>query len=415
MLYEFFIGLTYTRARRRNGFISFLSASSILGVALGVAALIVVLSVMNGFQKELRERILGVVAHVQIVGMDGPLRQWQTAQAIAEKNPEVQGAAPFVEAQSMLSAGQEVRGAMVRGIVPAEENRVADFSAHMKSGKLEDLQPGAFHIVLGAELAGALGVRQGDTVMVIAPQGSLTPVGLMPRLKAFTVSGIFEAGMYEYDSGLALIALADAQKLYQTGTGVSGVRLKLQDLFAAPHVAKEVARAIDGLTDSWVTNWTRSHANFFRAVQIEKNMMFIILSIIVLVAAFNIVSTLVMTVSDKAADIAILRTLGARPRSILGIFMIQGALIGFFGVALGVAGGVALALNIDVVVPALERLLGIQFLARDVYYISELPSQLIWSDVVAIVIVAFSLTLLATVYPSIRAARMNPVEALRHE
>jgi lipoprotein-releasing system permease protein len=415
MLYEFFIGLTYTRARRRNGFVSFLSASSILGVALGVAALIVVLSVMNGFQKELRERILGVVAHVQVVGMDGPLRQWRAAEAIAKKNPEVVGAAPYVEAQSMLASGEQVRGAVVRGIDPQEENSVADFSSHMKSGTLAGLAPGSFHIVLGVELAHALGVQKGDKVMLIAPQGSFTPVGLVPRARAFTVAGVFEAGMYEYDSGLALISLADAQKLYQTGQAVSGVRLKLKDMFAAPRVAKEIALALDGTTDSWVTNWTRSHANFFRAVQIEKNMMFIILSIIVLVAAFNIVSTLVMTVSDKAADIAILRTLGARPRSILGIFMIQGALIGFFGVALGVAGGVALALNIDVVVPALERFLGVHFLARDVYYISELPSQLIWSDVASIVVVAFSLTLLATVYPSIRAARMNPVEALRHE
>jgi lipoprotein-releasing system permease protein len=412
-MYELLIGLRYTRARRRNHFISFISFSSMLGVALGVTALIVVLSVMNGFQKELRTRILSVASHIQIEGAEGSLPNWEQVGKEAEAHPDVLAAAPYVQAQSMLAANQEVRGVLVRGIEPALEEKVADFAAQMQVGKLESLAAGEFGIVLGSELARALRVQPGDKVTVIAPQGAVTPVGMTPRLKAFTVTGIFEVGMFEYDSGLALIHLDDAQRLYRLGDTVSGVRLKLADLFEAPRITRELADSLNA--DAYLTDWTRSHANFFRAVQIEKNMMFIILSLIVAVAAFNIVSTLVMAVTDKEADIAILRTLGARPASIMAIFMVQGALIGFIGLALGVVGGVSLALNIDVVVPFIERVLGTQILAKDVYYISDLPSDLQWGDVFGVTAISFILALLATIYPSWRASRLQPAEALRYE
>ncbi|MDA0191442.1 MAG: lipoprotein-releasing ABC transporter permease subunit, partial [Proteobacteria bacterium] len=376
-------------------------------------ALIVVLSVMNGFQTELRSRILAVVSHVQISGAQGEMPDWARVAAQAEQHPRVTGAAPFVQAQGMLSYGQSVRGALVRGILPDLEDKVADFRPHMKSGSLDALTPDGFNIVLGSELARALGVFVGDKVTLIAPQGVVTPAGVVPRLKTFTVVGLFEVGMYEYDSGLALIRLEDAQRLYRMDDRVSGVRLKLDELFAAPRVARELAARID--VEAFISDWTRSHANFFRAVQIEKNMMFIILSLIVAVAAFNVVSTLVMAVTDKQADIAILRTLGASPGSIMAVFMVQGTLIGCIGLALGVAGGVALALNVDVVVPFIERLLGTQFLAKEVYYISALPSELQWGDVTTITGVAFVLALGATLYPSWRASRTNPAEALRYE
>jgi lipoprotein-releasing system permease protein len=416
MPFETLIGLRYTAARKPGGgnrFISFISLISMLGLALGVAALIVVLSVMNGFQKELRTRILGVAAHAQITGVDGELGNWQTAVDAVARHPRVIAAAPYVQQQGMLSFDGQVKGVMVRGILPAEEDRVADFARHMKSGKLERLQPGEFGIILGAELAYSLRAFMGDKVTLIAPQGMVTPAAVLPRMKQFTVVGIFEVGMFEYDSGLALLHQADAQKLYRMDERVSGVRLKLDDLFVAPTVVRELANSLGN--DLRVSDWTRNHANFFRAVQIEKNMMFLILLLIVAVAAFNIVSTLVMTVTDKRADIAILRTLGASPGSIMRIFIIQGTLIGVIGLALGIAGGVALALNVETVVPALERLLGIQFLAKDVYYISDLPSDLHWSDVWIIGVVSFTLTVLATLYPSWRAARVNPAEALRYE
>jgi lipoprotein-releasing system permease protein len=411
--YELLIGLRYTRAKRRNHFISFISMISMAGIGLGVAALIVVLSVMNGFQKELRTRILGVASHIQITAMDGGLRDWESIAAQARKHPEVRETAPFVQSQGMFSVDGEVKGVLVRGIVPDLEDGVADFRQTIKSGSLDDLKPGEFGVVLGADLARSLRVFTGDKLTLIAPQGSVTPAGVVPRVRSFTVVGIFEVGMYEYDAGLALIHLQDAQRLYQMGDTVSGVRLKVDDLFKAPRIARELVAYIDA--DAYLHDWTKSHANFFRAVQIEKTMMFIILSLIVAVAAFNLVSTLVMAVTDKQADIAILRTLGARPRSIMAIFMIQGALVGFIGLGLGIAGGVALALNIDVVVPALERLLGIQFLAKDVYYISDLPSELLWSDVWGVTSIAFVLSLLATLYPSWRASRVNPAEALRYE
>ena len=411
--YELLIGLRYTRAKRRNHFISFISLISMLGIGLGVAALIVVLSVMNGFQKELRTRILGVASHIQIVGVSGELNQWERVVEQAMKHPEVRASAPFVQSQGMFSVDGNVKGALVRGILPDREDTVADFRKTIQSGSLDALRPGEFGIVLGADLARSLRVFVGDKVTLIAPQGTVTPAGVAPRLKTFRVVGIFEVGMYEYDSGLALIHLQDAQRLYQMEDRVSGVRLKVDDLFQAPRIARELARIVDA--DAYLHDWTKSHANFFRAVQIEKNMMFIILSLIVAVAAFNLVSTLVMAVTDKQADIAILRTLGARPRSIMAVFVVQGALVGFIGLGLGIAGGVALALNIDVVVPFIERMLGIHFLAKDVYYISDLPSDLQWGDVWGVTLIAFVLSLLATLYPSWRASRVNPAEALRYE
>lgn len=411
--YELFVGLRYTRAKRRNHFISFISVTSMLGIALGVAALIVVLSVMNGFQKELRARILGVASHVQIVGMGAALSDWEKVAAQSATNPEVVAAAPYVMAQGLLSNRQTVQGALIRGILPESEDKVADVGSHMRSGRLDALREGGFGIVLGNELAMGIGARKGDKVVVIAPQGQVTPAGIMPRLKQFEVVGIFEVGMYEYDSGLAFIHLADAQKLFRMDDKVSGVRLKLNDLFQAPAVARELTNTLDA--DVYVTDWTRSHANFFRAVQIEKRVMFIILLLIVAVAAFNIVSTLVMAVTDKQADIAILRTLGAAPGEIMKVFIVQGALIGVIGTFVGMAGGIVLALNIDVVVPAIEHAFGVQFLAKDVYYISDLPSDLHLSDVVAITATSLVLSLLATLYPSFRASRVNPAEALRYE
>ncbi|GAB2879001.1 lipoprotein-releasing ABC transporter permease subunit [Uliginosibacterium flavum] len=417
MNFPLLVGLRYVRAKRRNasggGFISFISFASMAGIALGVMALIVVLSVMNGFQEELRNRILGVASHAQIVAFDGDLKDWSAYAALAKKRPDVLAAAPFVQQQAMFSMDQSVRGSVIRGIDPALENTVADFSSFMKSGQLSDLAPGEFGVILGKELAGALGVRQGDKVTLIAPQGLVTPAAVLPRVKQFRVVGIFEAGMFEYDSGLALIHIRDAQVLYQMGDAVSGVRLKLTELFQARRVAGELSQQLP--PEVYVSDWTQSHANFFRAVQMEKTVMFIILSLIVAVAAFNIVSALVMAVQDKKADVAILRTLGASPGSVMLIFVIQGAMMGLIGLGVGVLGGVTVALNISSIVPWLERTLNTQFLAKDVYYISDLPSQLLWGDVIGVLGIAFVLTLVATLYPSWRASRINPAEALRYE
>jgi len=412
--YELAVGLRYTRARKgsgRNAFISFIALTSMAGITLGVAALIVVLSVMNGFQQELRTRILSVASHIEVTGFP-ELKDAAGVTALAKKDARVVAAAPYVQGQAMLTAGDANRGVIVRGIVPKDEEGVADIGKHMRRGSLESLSPGAFNIVLGAEVARALGVRVGDPVVAITPQGTVTPAGTLPRLKTFNVSGIFEVGMFEFDSGLALVNLDDAEKLYRL-TGPSGVRLKLGDMFEAPRVARELMATLP--VDADIRDWTRSHANFFRAVAIEKRVMFIILTLIVAVAAFNIVSAQVMLVTDKRADIAILRTLGASPSSVMAIFMIQGALIGIIGTAIGVVTGVLLALNIETVVPAIERTLGVQFLDKSVYYISDLPSDLQRGDVVTIAAIALVLALLATIYPSWRAARVNPAEALRYE
>ena len=413
MRYELQVGLRYTRAKRRNRFIGINSLVSMIGIAVGVWALIVVLSVMNGFQKEVRTRILGVVSHVQIVGGAGALRDWRGVAEAASRAPHVLAAAPFVQGQAMLSAGQGVRGALIRGIDPAEEERVADFAKHMRTGSLDSLKPGTFNVILGADLARALGVLPGDKVALVAPQGTVTPAGVIPRLKQFTVSGTFEAGIADADAGLALVSLKDAQTLYQLGDSVSGVRLKLDDLFAAQDVASDLMRRLP--PDLYASDWTRTHANFFRAVEIEKRMMFIILGLIILVAAINIISTLVVAVTDKQADIAILRTLGAAPGSIMQIFIVQGMLIGVIGMLIGVATGVVTALNIDVIVPAIERAFQIKFLSKDVYLIPELPSDLQLGDVISISLMALALSFLATIYPSWRAARVNPAEALRYE
>lgn len=384
-----------------------------LGIALGVCALITVLSVMNGFEKELRERILGVVAHVTVRGASGPLGDWRELAADLRERTGVTGVAPFVSAEGMISNGPRVSGAMLRGIDPALEGEVSELPGKMRIGEIADLVPGEFGIVLGRELARALGVTIGDRVVVITPQATVTPAGFLPRLKRFTVVGMFEIGMFEYDSALALMHVEDASTLFRLDGGVSGVQLRLADMFLAPRFA--AALAADMPLDYRVLDWTRQHANFFRAVQMEKTVMFVILLLIVAVAAFNLVSTLVMLVTDKQADIAILRTLGLSPAAVMAVFIVQGAVIGLIGTILGVTGGVALAQNIDVVVPALERLLGIRFLAPDVYYISDLPSDMRWGDVGLIGIIAFALCLLATLYPAWRAARVHPAEALRYE
>jgi lipoprotein-releasing system permease protein len=417
--YELFVGWRYTRAKRKNHFISFISLTSMIGIALGVAALIVVLSVMNGFQKELRTRILGVASHLEVTGASNQLADWQSVAAFTTKLPNVQASAPYISAQAMLSYDQGVQGAIVRGVIPRAEDQVADLGKHMKAGRLDDLRAGEFGIVLGVDLALALGASIGDKVVLMAPQGQFTPTGVVPRLKQFTLVGLFQIGMYEYDAGLALIHIEDAAKLYRMGKNVSGVRLKLDDLFDAPVVAASISDQLNSQLNQsgsyYVSDWTRQHANFFRAVQMEKRVMFIILTLIVAVAAFNIVSTLVMAVTDKRADIAIMRTFGASPSSIMKIFIVQGALIGVIGTALGAFFGILIALNIDTIIPFIEGLFNVQFLAKDVYYISDLPSDLIWSDVVTIVTVSFILSLLATLYPSFKASRINPAEALRYE
>jgi lipoprotein-releasing system permease protein len=411
--YEFFIGMRYTRARQRTRFISVISLISTIGIALGMTVLITVLSVMNGFQREIRTRILGVASHVQVSGPDNQLANWQPVAQQAARHPQVLAVAPYVSAQGLLTNGSAVRGAFVRGIAPELEAGVSDVGAHMKRGSLDALRPGEFGIVLGLELARALGVVPGEKVVLVAPQGQVTPAGILPRLKQFTVVGIFGVDHYEYDSGLALVHLDDAQKLFRFDDAVSGVRLKLKDLFQSITVSRELAQQLG--PNVYLSDWTMQHANFFRAVQIEKRMMFLIIFLIIAVAAFNIISSLVMAVKDKQSDIAILRTLGAAPRSITKIFMVQGAVIGIVGTVLGLVGGVSLALNVDVVVPFIENLFGIKFLAKDVYYISDLPSDLQMPDVVITGVVSLVLSLLATIYPSYRAAKVNPAEALRYE
>jgi lipoprotein-releasing system permease protein len=411
--FELWIGLRYTRAKRRNHFISFISVVSMAGIALGVMALIVVMSVMNGFQDELRNRILGVAAHIEMTGHDGRLYGWQTLDEQVRQQPEVVGAAPYVSGQGLLAVGGETRGVMLRGVLPDREGQVDEVPSRMKSGRLSDLRAGEFNIVLGAELARILGVYRGDKLTLIVPQGVVTPAGMVPRMKQFTVVGVFEAGMYEYDAGMAFLHLEDAARLLRTGDAVSGLRLKLNDMDSAPRVRLALDKRLNGVYA--VADWTQSHANFFRAVQIEKRMMFIILSLIVAVAAFNIVSTLVMAVQDKQADIAILRTLGMRPASVMQIFMVQGSLIGVIGALIGVLTGVVLAVNIETVVPLIERALGQDLFPADVYYISELPSKLVLADVLWVSGVSLILSFLATLYPSWRASRVQPAEALRYE
>lgn len=410
---EVFIGLRYTRAKRRNHFISFIALFSILGIALGVLVMITVLSVMNGFQKEVRERLLGAASHVTIEDPAGQLEDWAGVAAVVEQNSRVVGTAPFVRTQGMLTHGQYVSAAFVRGVVPEAEPAVSEIGQRMLVGALSDLQPGEYGVILGKYLARSLGAFLGDKVTLVTPQTTVTPAGILPRLKRFTVTGIFEIGHNEYDQGLALVHMQDAARLLRLDKAASGLRVKLDDVFAAAFVSRDLQQRLNGAYQ--VTDWTQLHANFFRAVQIEKRMMFIILTLIIAVAAFNIVSTMVMAVTEKQSDIAILRTLGASPASIMKIFITQGTIIGVFGTLLGVAGGVSLALNVETVVPAIESAFGIKFLSPDVYLISDLPSDLQWADVTFVAAVAFALTLIATLYPAWRGARTQPAEALRYE
>ena len=414
--YELILGWRYTRAgrtTRRNGFISFISGVSMLGIALGVAALIIVLSVMNGFQKEVRDRMLGVVSHIEILGADGnALPDLDRTLSEAGQNPQVIGAAPFVAAQGLLARGEDMKATLVRGIDPAREPEVTDLALGLKEAGLSRLIPGEFGIVLGGELARALGVRKGDKVTLITPSGQVTPAGVVPRLKQMTVVGTFDSGHFEYDSALALIHMDDAARIYRL-EGPTGIRLKLRDLHQARTVAAELSRSLTG--ELVIRDWTQQNRSWFAAVQVEKTMMSIILTLIVAVAAFNLVSTLVMTVTDKRADIAILRTLGASPRSIMGIFVVQGAMVGVIGTLAGLLLGLAVAYNIDIIVPALERLFHASFLPKDIYLISRMPSDPQQGDILPIALISLVLAFLATIYPSWHASRVNPAEALRYE
>ena len=413
--YELALGWRYTRAgraTRRNGFISFISGVSMLGIALGVAALIIVLSVMNGFQKEVRDRMLSVVSHIEVFAPNGQATvDVATTMRQAKQHPEVIGAAPFVAAQGLIARGEEMKGAIVRGIDPAREGEVTDLAA-TNAEVLQRLTPGSFHIVLGQELARQLGVQVGDTVTLIAPSGQITPAGVVPRLKQMTVVGTFDSGHYEYDSAMVMLHHEDAQRIFRL-EGPTGIRLKLKDLHEAPRVVQELTGMITEFL--YLRDWTQQNKTWFAAVQVEKRMMFIILTLIVAVAAFNLVSTLVMTVTDKRADIAILRTLGASPASIMGIFMVQGAMVGVIGTLGGLALGLLVACNIDVIVPAIEHALGASFLPKDIYLISKMPSEPQSSDIVPIAIISLVLAFVATIYPSWRASRVNPAEALRYE
>jgi lipoprotein-releasing system permease protein len=422
--YEWLLGWRYTRAARstqKNGFISFISGVSMLGIGLGVAALIIVLSVMNGFQKEVRDRMLGVVSHIEVVANNGEaLRDVAATTAAIKQNESVIGAAPFITAQALLARGEDMKGVIVRGIEPSLESEVSDVVNPRTKLAFEALREGEFGVVLGADLARNLGVMRGDSVTLIAPSGQVTPAGITPRLKQMRVVGTFNSGHYEYDSSLAMIHVADAAKIFRL-EGATGVRVKLKNL----HEARTVGFALENtlhstaqkekLGELYVRDWTRQNRTWFAAVQVEKTMMFIILTLIVAVAAFNLVSTLVMTVTDKRADIAILRTLGATPRSIMGIFVVQGAAVGVVGTIGGLLLGLLVAFNIDVIVPALEWLFNASFLPRDIYLISRMPSEPQSGDIVPITVIALILAFAATLYPSYRASRVNPAEALRYE
>ena len=413
--FEWLVGLRYTRAGKgsgRNSFISFISLISVSGIALGVAALIVVLSVMNGFQKEVTDRMLSVLAHIEVFDANGTMPDWRRAEGEAFRNPAVRGAAPFVETQGLLVKDDAMKPSVIRGILPEEEHKVSDVAKQVRQGSLQALRPGEFNIVLGYVLARSLGVGVGDKVNMMLAQGQMTPAGIVPRSRVFTVAGIFEAGHYEFDSGMAFIHMHDAQRMERL-SAPNGLRLRIADMHQAPQVAAQLKGQMSG--DLVMRDWSKLNANWFAAVQTEKRMMFIILTLIIAVAAFNLVSTLVMTVTDKQADIAILRTLGSSPRSIMKIFMIQGALVGIMGTLAGVGLGVLVALNIDVIVPFIERVLGIQFLSKDIYLISEIPSDMRWPDVFKIGGVSVLLAFVATLYPSFAASRVKPAEALRYE
>ena len=414
--FELLVGWRYTRAgraARRNRFISFISSVSMVGIALGVAALIIVLSVMNGFQKEVRDRMLGVLSHIEVLAYTGAAIDNPTGvQNKLALQAQVVASAPFVLSQVLLAQGEDMRGALVRGIDPTQEVLVTDAVALMPPEVLAQLQPGQFGVVLGNELARALGVKTGDHITLVAPGGQVTPAGVVPRMKQLKVVGLLDSGHYEYDATLALLHMDDAQKIFRLD-GPNGIRVKLKDAQQARSVADQLTPLLG--EDVVVRDWTRANRTWFAAVQIEKRMMFIILTLIVAVAAFNLVSTLVMTVTDKQADIAILRTLGASPASIMGIFVVQGALVGVIGTLSGLALGLLVAFNIGSIVPAIERALGASFLPKDIYLISRMPSDPQWADIGPVVIIALVLALVATLYPSWRASRIDPAEALRHE
>ena len=410
---ELAIGLRYTRAKRRNRFISFISAVSMLGIALGVVALVSTISVMNGFESELRTRILGMVAHATISGVGEDLQDWQHAVAVAQQDPRVLGASPYVEREALLSGGRS-QGALLRGIEPALEPAVSTVGQKMKVGSIDDLEPGKFRILLGTELAMMLGVEMGDSVTVLVPEARSTPVGVVPQMKRFTVAGLFEVGMQEYDMQLAIIHMADAQRLLRMGDGVTGVRLRLTDMFQAWNVARDLA---DDIGEYYrIRDWSRDHANFFRAIQMEKSVMFVILSLIVAVAAFNLVSSLIMLVTDKQADIAILRTLGLSPGSVMAVFVVQGTLIGISGIALGIVGGVILTENLNAIMHVIEAIVGFELMPADVYYISGgVPTDLRIDNILAVAGIAFGMCMVATLYPAWRASRTDPAAALRYE
>ncbi len=412
--FELFVGLRYTRAKRRNHFISFISMTSMLGIALGVTALITVISVMNGFERELRGRILGMTSHASISGYQAPLQDWQNvALRAAELSQDIIATAPFIRGEGMLRNRDRLSGTMLRGVLPDFESQVSTVGEHMQVGSLDDLQAGEYRMLMGLEMARSLGLSPGDKVDLMIPQASVTPAGILPRFRRFTLAGIFEVGMYEYDRGLVLIHLEDAAALYRMGSEVTGLRLRLNDLFQAPSVSRQLMVGLD--ESYYVSDWTLQHANFFRAIRTEKTVMFIILSLIVAVAAFNIVSTLVMVVTDKQADIAIMRTFGASSRSILGIFMVQGIVIGVIGTILGVGGGVLLSVNVEAIVPMIERLVGQDLLSAEVYYINELKAEVHAKDVIYITLMSLTLSFFSTLYPAWRAGRVQPAEALRYE
>jgi lipoprotein-releasing system permease protein len=411
--FEWLIGTRYLRSGNRRGFLSFITVISATGLALGVAVLVVVMSVMNGVDHELRSRILKVAAHATLMGLEGPLPDWREVQQRAGALPGVTAAVPYIEERGMLSAGRALAGVQLRGIDPLQERRVAGFADVLQQGSLDDLAAGSYRIILGEALATALHVKVGDTVVLIAPQGAVTPTGIVPRMRRFTVSGVFRSGMYEYDRGLALLHVADAARLYRLGDAMTGVRLALEDPLAAPALVRQLAVDMGG--GYYVSDWTRVHPNFFRSIQMSKSMLFVILSMIVAIAAFNIVATLVMVVKDKEADIAILRTLGAEPSSMIRVFTLQGCMIGVVGVGLGLALGALLAWNLKWLVRLLENLTGVTFMDAKVYFISDLPARVEWSDVAQVALVALLLCVAATLYPAWRASRVAPAEALRHD
>jgi lipoprotein-releasing system permease protein len=411
--YEGFIGLRYLRASPRRGFVSLIGVIAILGLSLGVAVLIVVLSVMNGFEEVLRTRILSLTAHATISGLEGRIADYRPDLAKLDQFPGVVAAAPYIEAQGMLVHGAASAGILMRGIVPDQEKRVANLEPHLLSGHLDDLVPGRYRIILGSALAEELRVHVGDRVILVVAEGNVTPVGIMPRMRAFQVDGILSVGMYDYDRRVALVAMADAAKLLQMGDDVTGIHLDLVDMYAAPRVVRAAAIALGGGFN--VEDWTGQHVNFFRSIEITKRILFVILSLVVAVAAFNIVSTMVMVVKDKRRDIAILRTFGSSPRSILSIFVVQGSLIGLLGITGGVLLGVLLATNLQQLVHGLEHVVGFKFLDARVYFMSDLPAHVHWMDVLQVCAIAFVLACLSTLYPAWRAARLLPAETLRTE